>query len=132
MTKVSTVYCPLCGDPKCASATVCAACYRLARKAGINSTGDLQAWVRAKRSVPSDDEVQDRFEDVNAMAVEIADIHAVSAVEGVSQPQVMEGGALWYDPSNCANYCALELRYCEARNLLRHHPTRTNLVRPQQ
>jgi hypothetical protein len=83
----------------------------------------------------SDDEIQNRFEEINAMARELADEAVRLTIEGGALLEFI-GGETWFN-TDCStlrgcgtlrNSLELAFRYAEARNLLRHHPTRPNLV----
>jgi len=78
---------------------------------------------------------------IDRLAYQIADECAPEIIISAATPEEIDG-AIWYDldtfgeghsgfsnPSHTvAEEFADELRYCEARGLLTHHPTRPNLA----
>lgn len=65
-------------------------------------------------------------EEIDRIAHELAAEHSKAIIE--SMTLYVNAEAKWLDLETLPPSCAKELQYAEARKLLRHHPTRPNLV----
>jgi hypothetical protein len=65
-------------------------------------------------------------DEIGRIAHELAAEHSKALIESMTLYADTEAG--WLDLETLPPSCAKELQYAEARKLLRHHPTRPNLV----
>jgi hypothetical protein len=65
---------------------------------------------------------------LDALAHELAAEHAKSVIESESLYGEIEGEERWLCFDSVPPWCEKEVRYLEARKLLRHHPNDSNLV----
>ena len=81
----------------------------------------------------TDDEQQDRFEEINTRALAIADAAVSSTIRSMTIDRYLDKEhwrnlATDFDGQPVSTVFSIEVEYAEMRGMLKHHPTRPELV----